>query len=1261
MRGLARQLRLARGTRGSRLVLCNMRAHLAAALAAVVAVCVAASAVAQQQASRGHLRTLERRQSSEEAALLLGALGKQLDALSVQSQSVARWNAMYEYMAQRVPGGEAWRLLALGFAFQGAAAIFTVLPDGTTLDGVMIGANGTLVGASSSLVADVVQQLASRGVARGLFWIPETCVAHSGGSSATDAEVASYSLGRATPVLVQSHYVRLGNGTGADVGWLVFSRDARQPLQQVAETADLCDAVGSVPAPASAFRGAPLACSATKQRAEGTYLGTGLVLSDEMGAPRVRVLLRGIRADAPTIESATSFVVAVCCAALVVIACTIDVLIEAFALRLLVRLSRRIVAVSTNVNPGVRLSIAGRTELRSVTRAVNHLLGALEAKTEQTEHILRSIFPEEVLLRIKRGESNSLTYPEATVLFADVCNFTLWSSSQSPETVTQYLNGLYSRMDEAVHRERATKVKTIGDAYVVACGIASTERNCARSVALIALAFQSLCGEKMAGSEQPLAFRIGVATGPCSSAMVGLKKRFFELWGPSVTLSQQIQEAAAPGETLCCSRTRSELQASDGGGALFRFEPSDHCTADAGAAVWRLVHVARETPRTEAASERTMSSTGLLSALAADDLSLADAADEKREGPCGRAVRSLRFGVAAGMLAVLAVSVAAFVGFLFGSLGATTARLMDHRATSDLTRVSYALHAELDDLLHYTCSLAIYYETVGFLAAGGADRVYWATFMANVLTPEQSSIDGAVFFAANGSVVQSASYDHWALRPGDTSQGELAALSSLLPLARNGTGLLVDPQSGAVRLAAFCPAQEQGGAAPAAGWVAFFREVRRVLPSMAQSMSMCLGAPRAEAASAGPFGHMWRSSAVAPGSPVRGSQVASATIDPRAELGAEAYVACPSGGGALLNATAVYESAAFSDLASGVRAAAGREGEGGRVGCPLFAVRGRDIVAEQRALFAKLCGIGVGVLLFEILGSLALTELLVFVGLARLSRAIVAVTSRAAGGDVRFAGNDQLRDIAHSVNALLRTRDLQHRRETHAALPSLWRGADAYTHSLVPRLGRKLTGIIEALFPAHVFRMLQAGAMPHESHEATSILFCELCGFKDWATAERPEAVAAFLGDFIGGLDGIAEQHSVTKIKTILDVYLAASGIPEQTPRHAHAVLAMALEFQKFTSGTAFGSSSQGAELRVGVSSGPCAGGIIGKRNWIYDIWSDTVNMAARLKGAAQPGTVLCDLRTAELTRDEFVFEEPRTMQLKGKGLQKVFVLQGKL
>eukprot|EP00727_Mastigamoeba_balamuthi_P000816 m51a1_g10731 putative family 3 adenylate cyclase (288) ;mRNA; r:285951-290424 len=173
------------------------------------------------------------------------------------------------------------------------------------------------------------------------------------------------------------------------------------------------------------------------------------------------------------------------------------------------------------------------------------------------------------------------------------------------------------------------------------------------------------------------------------------------------------------------------------------------------------------------------------------------------------------------------------------------------------------------------------------------------------------------------------------------------------------------------------------------------------------------------------------------------------------------------------------------------------------------------------------------------------------------------------------------------------------------------------------------------------------GSLPNESFPVASVLFCDIVGFKDWATSATPVSVAEFLGSFIDGLDEIVDRLGATKIKTILDLY--------KSTRHAHVLLGIALEFHLFSQGRSL--EGHGIHLRIGVSSGPVAAGIIGKRNWIYDIWSDTVNMAARLKAKALPGTVLCDAKTCELASDEFEFEQPQTVELKGKGAQTVFAL----
>eukprot|EP00727_Mastigamoeba_balamuthi_P004248 m51a1_g13820 putative adenylate guanylate cyclase (312) ;mRNA; r:424914-431003 len=174
------------------------------------------------------------------------------------------------------------------------------------------------------------------------------------------------------------------------------------------------------------------------------------------------------------------------------------------------------------------------------------------------------------------------------------------------------------------------------------------------------------------------------------------------------------------------------------------------------------------------------------------------------------------------------------------------------------------------------------------------------------------------------------------------------------------------------------------------------------------------------------------------------------------------------------------------------------------------------------------------------------------------------------------------------------------------------------------------------------------GMLPNESFAETSILFCDISGFRDWAVASAPEVVTGFLSAFIERLDGVAERHGITKIKTILDIYT----------KHSHSMLRMAQEFHRVSQDQELPDScGKHVGLRVGVSTGPCAGGIIGKRNWVYDLWSDTVNMAARLKAKAQVGTVLCDVKTWECTRDEFRYRDPLSVEIKGKGLQTVYEL----
>eukprot|EP00727_Mastigamoeba_balamuthi_P013689 m51a1_g8943 putative adenylate guanylate cyclase catalytic domain protein (1575) ;mRNA; f:970815-982011 len=1042
------------GPSGSALLrpLRHMRAHVLAALLVLVGVAVGILVIAFRYTSAAELRRLEGRQALEEATLLYGVLNSQLAILKNEIISFSNWDDVYYYLIDANPTGGVWWLVSQGFNILADAdleAVLFMLANGTMLNGFMRTSNTTQgafrVPVSEELARQIEAELVRNGEASGLFWIPESGAA----------------------VLVESSYSRRSDNTGDDVGWVVYARNVQALLSRAAGMSSLCiqfltdtanytdlrrawtgrsarmkgtlaaDSVSHVVAQSSAFAKTQLACGRAANKTKDTYLATGTVLSDETGVPRLSVLIRGLRSDADTIDPSTRYMTVICCGALVAILCLVALLMEAFVLRTLSRLSSKIVDVSENNSTGERLQLTGKTELRNVTRAVNELLAALEHRTEQTEHILRSIYPTEVLGRIKRGESNNLTFPATCVLFVDICNFTLWSSALAPDIVTKYLNGLYSQMDEIVHREGATKIMTIGDAYVVATGVEeSSSRHCSQTMATVALKFARLChGNVMAASEQPLLFRMGIASGSCSSAMIGLRKRFYELWGPSVTLSQQIQESASPGEILVCSETKRALEETNRG--HFAFEPTE--TSEQGTA-WRLVATG-DTPRTELDSARSLSSTGLLSILA-DDLHIVFSDDS--EDACKRLLRSLRLGVVVGVATLLVVSVAALVAFLMSTLSSTARELVLHRAMADTTRASHVLSESLKDLMWHKD------VTVDYVLEGDPNGFLW-----HLLNITSIGADGVLFFNRNGTLFSSIGYNYATQSYRNISSLEVSVLSRHLlkadipwgsEMIGQVLGLLYDPDNNVARLAASFPIYYAANT-PVVGWVVYLRDIARLLPDKAQMMNMCLGALYSRDSSPGPLRNFWSS---------------------------------------------------------------GRAIAAGEARLMMVAMRDPELLSDLRSLSGRLSGMGAAILVFVLAGSVCIMELLVFRGLSRLSRAIIDVTSKTGGSTVRFRGNDQLLCIAYSVNHLLACRAAQH---------------------------QKSINLIQSLFPPHVFEVLQQGELPNESYKSTSILFCDIAGFRVWATATAPEEVAAFLGTFIDSLDGAAERCGVTKIKTILDIY----------------------------------------------------------------------------------------------------------------------------
>jgi guanylate cyclase len=152
--------------------------------------------------------------------------------------------------------------------------------------------------------------------------------------------------------------------------------------------------------------------------------------------------------------------------------------------------------------------------------------------------------------------------------------------------------------------------------------------------------------------------------------------------------------------------------------------------------------------------------------------------------------------------------------------------------------------------------------------------------------------------------------------------------------------------------------------------------------------------------------------------------------------------------------------------------------------------------------------------------------------------------------------------------------------------------------------------------------------------------------------------VVGILDRLFSHFDALVERHGLEKIKTVGDCYMAAAGVPDPHEDHARRAALLALDMRDAvtTSGAA---GREGLELRIGINSGPVVAGVIGRKRFIYDLWSDAVNTASRMESHSTPGEIQITRETYELLKDEFVCTPRGTILVKGKGEMETWFLMG--
>ncbi|MCS6794271.1 MAG: PAS domain S-box protein [Oscillatoriaceae bacterium SKW80] len=173
---------------------------------------------------------------------------------------------------------------------------------------------------------------------------------------------------------------------------------------------------------------------------------------------------------------------------------------------------------------------------------------ALRYQQQQTERLLLNILPEVIAERLKLHEAIIAdSFPEVTVLFADIVEFTAFSANISPTKLVYFLNKIFSAFDLLTEIHGLEKIKTIGDAYMVVGGLPTPRKNHAEAIANMALDMQREIARFNKLHHQTLSMRIGIHTGPVVAGVIGLKKFIYDLWGDTVNIASRMESHSLPG------------------------------------------------------------------------------------------------------------------------------------------------------------------------------------------------------------------------------------------------------------------------------------------------------------------------------------------------------------------------------------------------------------------------------------------------------------------------------------------------------------------------------------------------------------------------------------------------------------------------------------------------------------------------------------------------------------------------------------------
>jgi len=276
-----------------------------------------------------------------------------------------------------------------------------------------------------------------------------------------------------------------------------------------------------------------------------------------------------------------------------------------------------------------------------------------------------------------------------------------------------------------------------------------------------------------------------------------------------------------------------------------------------------------------------------------------------------------------------------------------------------------------------------------------------------------------------------------------------------------------------------------------------------------------------------------------------------------------------------------------------------------------------------------------------------------------------------------FKDHITYRDSLHDVNSIEELADLrtnfeisqkqlevdllnQQKRTQRIALYSLGLGLVLIVifYRRISREKNRSDMLLLNILPSKTAQELKEnGKVKAKKFEAVTVMFTDFEAFTRYSHDLSPEKLVKSVDYFFSAFDKIMEKYGLEKIKTIGDAYMCTGGLAKKGNDQPIKVILAAFEILDFVKKMELSKSDEIAHfrIRIGINTGPVVGGVVGTKKFAYDIWGDTVNVAARMESNSEPCKVNISENTYQLVKDRFNCEYRGEIDVKNKGMMKMY------